>query len=133
MKLKLFLSWLSKQSIARCFSYTRQLERQVNSQDKIYIDQIKIIREENHRYITSLEKDISDLKIERQTLLDRLLARNGFSPIWHKPEPVEQKAKPEVYKPAYESAIEEAVEEHKSFKTMLEAAKEWAKENQKST
>lgn len=132
-KFKIFLSWLSKQSIARVFSYTRQLERQINSQDKIYIDQIKIIKVENDEYINSLQKEISDLKIERQALLDRLLARNGYSPIWHKPEvPPVEKSKPEPYKPAYEAAIDEAVEEHKTFKSMLEAAKEWAKENRKA-
>ena len=92
---------------------------------------MRVIREENHTERTSLYRQITNLEAERQALLDRLLARNGYTPIWHKPEP-QEKPKTEAYKPAFEAAIEEAEVEHRSFKSMLEAAKEWAKNNEQA-
>lgn len=95
------------------------------------MDQIRLVQEENQAEIKYLKKEIEELKAERQALLDRLLYRNGFKPIWHQEEPRE-KPKPTQYQPAFEAAIEEAEVEHTNFKSMLEAAKTWKKEAQET-
>jgi len=128
-KLNSLLSWLSKQAIARVLSYTRQLERQLAAQDRIYLEQIRLVRDENQAEIKYLRKEIEELKAERQALLDRLLYKNGFKPVWHQEEPKE-KPKPTQYQPAYEAAIEEAEVEHTNFKSMLDAAKTWKTQSQ---